>query len=68
MFALETTQPQAWTAHSKSGFRKAIMAPELRFEGYASYSSRIPVPSGADLSMHIWLDNYQPSPYSTTPR
>ena len=27
--------------------------------GYASYSARIIVPSGSDINMWIWLDNYQ---------
>ena len=30
-------------------------------EGYASYQSFIHVPSGSDMNMQIWLDNYQPS-------
>ena len=51
---------QVWVPQGDYGFGVAL-------EGYASYSSRIPVPSGADLSMQIWLDNYQPSPYSTAP-
>lgn len=30
--------------------------------GYATYSTKIRVPSGSDLSMDVWLDNYLPFP------
>jgi hypothetical protein len=34
--------------------------------GYASYSAQIAVPSGSDISMQIWLDNYQSSSQAMT--
>jgi hypothetical protein len=36
--------------------------------GYASYSAQIAVPSGSDISMHIWLDNYPSSSQPITLR
>ncbi len=33
--------------------------------GYSPYSALLNVPSGADINMQIWLNDYQPSPVST---
>jgi hypothetical protein len=34
----------------------------VSLEGYSTYSAQIEVPAGSDISMQIWLDNYQSSP------
>ncbi len=34
--------------------------------GYSTYSAQVVVPSGSDMSMDIWLDNYSPVPLVTT--
>jgi hypothetical protein len=38
-------------------------------EGYASYQAPVAVPEGSDISMWIWLENYQvsPQPDASTP-
>lgn len=33
--------------------------------GYSSYSALLEVPSGSDISMQIWLNDYQPSPVTS---
>ena len=60
-------QPGNYTTSSLDGFFQ-VWVPEgnygmgVSLNGYSSYSAQIPVPSGSDLNMYVWLDNYQASP------
>jgi len=60
-------QPGNYTTSSLDGFFQ-VWVPEGNYgmgvllTGYSSYSSRFPVPSGSDLNVYVWLDNYQALP------
>ncbi|MGD0421903.1 MAG: carboxypeptidase-like regulatory domain-containing protein [Candidatus Bathyarchaeia archaeon] len=60
-------QPGNYTTSSLDGYFQ-VWVPEgnygmgVSLNGYSSYSAQIPVPSGSDLNMYLWLDNYQASP------
>jgi len=60
-------QPGNYTTSSLDGYFQ-VWVPEgnygmgVSLNGYSSYSAQIPVPSGSDLNMYVWLDNYQASP------
>ncbi|MGA3405795.1 MAG: hypothetical protein ABSD49_08705 [Candidatus Bathyarchaeia archaeon] len=60
-------RPGNYTTSSLDGFFQ-VWVPEgsygmgVSLNGYSSYSAQIAVPSGSDLNMYIWLDNYQGSP------
>ena len=45
---------QVWAPQGTSGMG-------ISLEGYASYNALLVVPGGSDMSMQIWLENYQPS-------
>jgi hypothetical protein len=60
-------QPGNYVTSSLDGFFQ-MWVPEgnygmgVSLNGYSSYSAQVPVPSGSDLNMYVWLDNYQSSP------
>lgn len=64
-------QPGDYTTSSLDGFFQ-VWVPEgsygmgVSLNGYSSYSTQIAVPSGSDLYMYVWLDNYQASPQATS--
>jgi hypothetical protein len=45
---------QVWVPEGSYGFGATLA-------GYSSYSTSLGVPTGSDITMYIWLDNYQPS-------
>ena len=64
--AIIDVQPGNYTTSSLDGSFQ-VWVPQgtygigVSLEGYASYSALVAVPAGSDMSMWIWLDNYQAS-------
>jgi len=50
---------QLWVPQGRYGIGVSL-------DGYSTYSAQVEVPSGADMNMQIWLDNYQSSPQAMT--
>jgi hypothetical protein len=49
---------QVWVPQGQYGMGVSL-------EGYASYQAEVTVPQGSDMSMQIWLENYQTSGQAT---
>jgi hypothetical protein len=60
-------RPGNYTTYSLDGSFQ-LWVPEgsygmgVSLAGYSTYTALVEIPSGSDINMQIWLDNYQPSP------